>query len=236
MGAAISVNDLEKSKSKDKNNARNVEKNVTSVLKIVKTIAAIAVSWMVRKGLEIVNAPVRLINEQELKKKFAYELLRNPSNPFAAANELAVSMEQRAHIVAKWTLDPIVQGYKDELLDEHGPRHFLPSREEAARLVWDRAQSSKPDDFVKLMKLYGDYMGFIEKPGVTVNNTTNVQHNVMHVPMAASEDEWEARAIAQQESLTEKLLEKERASKEVTQQCVAAITNPNQPVIDGAIA
>lgn len=195
------------------------------------------------------NAPAHLQNSQgqkqlaqnELKRKFAYELLRNPSNPFAAANELPVSMEQRSHIVANWTLDPLVQKFKDELLDEHGPRHFLPSREDAARLVWDRAQNSKPDDFVKLMKLYGDYMGFIEKPGVTVNNTTNVQHNVMHVPMVASEDEWQARAMAQQENLTAKITEKEkeRATEDVIKQRVAKITNSPAlvefPVVEGEL-
>lgn len=154
------------------------------------------------------NATItRMETELELKKQFAYELLRNPNNPFAAANEMAVPQEVRTHMVSNWVFDPVVQKFKDELLDEHGPRHFLPTREDAARLIWERAQNCKPEDFGKLMKLYGDYMGFIEKPGVTVNNTTNVQHNIMHVPMAAGEDEWERRAVTQQANLVDKMIE-----------------------------
>jgi hypothetical protein len=84
----------------------------------------------------------------------------------------------------------------------------LPTREEAARLLWEKAQNAqKAEDVAKLMKIYGDYMGFIEKPGLTVNNNTQNVLHVMRVPMPESADDWESKAIEHQSNITSKILE-----------------------------
>jgi|TARA_R110000803_G_scaffold89443_3_gene156679 uncharacterized protein YeeX (DUF496 family) len=147
------------------------------------------------------------MNEAELKTRFADALLRDPNNPFAAAQSIGVEQSRIMEIATTWPIDDEVLKAKNELLEKHGAREFLPSREEAARLIWDKAQNSqKAEDVAKLMKIYGDYMGFIEKPGLTVNNTQNVLH-VMRVPMPDSVDDWEAKAISHQSNITSKMVE-----------------------------
>ena len=143
---------------------------------------------------------------QQLKSDFAYQLLKNPNNPWKAANELPVDMAARSQIVQHWVMDPFVIQEKERLIDEHGVRHFLPSREDAARLAYEMAlEFTKPADKEKMLRLFSDMMGYIEKPGVTVDNRSVTVNNVMAVPMASGEEEWEARAVAQQTELTNSL-------------------------------
>lgn len=157
-------------------------------------------------------------SEKELKAKFADALLRDPNNPFAAAQMLNVEPSRVMEIATSWPSDSEVIKIKGELLEKHGPREFMPSREEAARLLWEKAQNAqKPEDVAKLMKIYGEYMGFIEKPGMTVNNNTQNLLHVMRVPMPESEDAWEAKALNHQSEITSKLIEKDDGKKDVEQ-------------------
>lgn len=144
-----------------------------------------------------------IVSEIDLKRRFADALLRNPNGAYSAANKLGVDHETAAHIARFWINDPEVARIQQELLEEYGPREFLPTREQAARTVYQRAESANNDDFVKMMKLYAEMMGFIEKPGLTINNTNNSQTvtNVMQVPLVTSRDEWERIAIPHQSNL-----------------------------------
>lgn len=150
-----------------------------------------------------------VIDEQqhELKRRFAESMLREP-NAMKAVRSLNLEPSSAVLIVQAWPNDPVVLELQKELLEEHGAKHFLPTREEIAREIHAKAQiTNKPDDFVKLMKLYGEYMGYIEKPGVTVNNQTQQIVNVMRVPMAESEKDWEQRAIEQQADVMKRTIE-----------------------------
>ena len=146
-------------------------------------------------------------NESELKIRFADALLRDPNNAFAAAQSIGIEQSRIMEIATTWPNDSDVLKAQKQLVEKHGAREFLPSREEAARLLWEKAQNAqKAEDVAKLMKIYGDYMGFIQKPGLTVNNTQNVLH-VMRVPMPDSVEDWEAKAIEHQSNITSKILE-----------------------------
>jgi hypothetical protein len=148
------------------------------------------------------------MNEADLKIRFADALLRDPSNPFAAAQSIGVEQSKIMEIATTWPTDLDVIKAKDELIKKHGAREFLPSREEAARLLWDKAQNAqKAEDVAKLMKIYGDYMGFIEKPGLTVNNNTQNVLHVMRVPMPDSAEDWESKALDHQTNITSKMIE-----------------------------
>lgn len=143
-----------------------------------------------------------LDENQDLKAQFADALLRSPQNPYEAAQKLGLDQASTMHISANWPFRKDVCELKERLLHEFGAREFLPTKEEAARMIYDKAQQArKPDDFVKLMKLYGDYMGMIEKPGVTINNNNLIQPNVMAVPLVANLEEWATVASQQQAKL-----------------------------------
>ena len=147
-------------------------------------------------------------NESELKIRFADALLRDPNNAFAAAQSIGIEQSRIMEIATTWPVDSEVLKAQKKLLEKHGAREFLPSREEAARLLWEKAQNAqKAEDVAKLMKIYGDYMGFIEKPGLTVNNNTQNVLHVMRVPMPDSAEEWEAKAIEHQSNITSKIVE-----------------------------
>ena len=85
---------------------------------------------------------------------------------------------------------------------------YLPTREESLHEIYDRASKSYSDDsFMKLHRLAADMRGQIEKPGITVNNTTTV-NKVMVIPVGklteqgtVDADDWSNRAISQQETL-----------------------------------
>ena len=148
------------------------------------------------------------MNEADLKIRFADALLRDPNNAFAAAQSIGIEQSRIMEIATTWPNDADVLKAQKELVEKHGAREFLPSREEAARLLWEKAQNAqKAEDVAKLMKIYGDYMGFIEKPGLTVNNNTQNVLHVMRVPMPESAEDWESKAIEHQSNITSKILE-----------------------------
>jgi hypothetical protein len=148
--------------------------------------------------------------EQQLKLAFAEAWLRNPRNAYAAALTITKKDTFAAMQIAdKWVWDDDVAKFKAELIDEYGEEHFLPTKCEMIRDVLDRAETAYLDDsYVKLMKLAADMRGFIEKPGLTINNNTQTNNRVMIVPVGKLNDDgtvdaqdWERKAIEQQQAL-----------------------------------
>lgn len=153
-----------------------------------------------------------MTNEQRLKLAFAEAWLRNPKNAYAAAMQVTRNDCFTAlQIADNWIWDSEVLQFKEALLDEHGEEHFLPSKFEMIRDVLDRADRCLNDDsYVKHMKLAADMRGFIEKPGVTINNNTQTNNRVMLIPVGQLNDDgtvnaldWEKKAIQQQQDLVE---------------------------------
>jgi hypothetical protein len=152
------------------------------------------------------------MTESELKKKFAERCLFNPNNKFAAALECTKGNPQQAmRMLEHWLYDDEVKQYEADLIAERGEEAFLPSKSSMVHRLMNRIDNPgcTDDDFCKLMKLAADMRGFIEKPGVTVNNniTTN---KVMNIPvfignngLPASMNEWEQQLIAQQQTLVQ---------------------------------
>ena len=113
-------------------------------------------------------------NEAEEKLQYAEMLLHNPTNPYEVAqslypNDLGTCM----WIVNFWVKDPIVTEKQKELLAEYGEEYFLPSKVDTARDIWNRAKACHdPDQYSKLMRLYADVRGFIEKAAINVDART----------------------------------------------------------------
>ena len=140
-----------------------------------------------------------------LKLKFAEALLRSPENAFTAALQVFGSDTGRAIFVSTtWINDPIVLSEQSRLLQSKGAQAFLPTKDAYAREVWKQATNERTpiEDRTRLLALYGDVMGFKEAPtkntgGITVNN-----NKVMIVRDFGTDENWEARAAAQQHKLT----------------------------------
>jgi hypothetical protein len=111
------------------------------------------------------------------KRLFAEALLRSPHNPFDAARKVFPTNNQAAiFIMQNWQFDDYVKAYQAELLEEHGPDHFLPTMFDLAHEVWSTAQrATDTKERVDAFKLYADIRGFISKPGVNTSN--NVENN-----------------------------------------------------------
>ena len=150
--------------------------------------------------------------DQKIKQAFAYERLKDPSNPFKAAMKLTKGNSPAAlHIVDTLVHDDQVAEFKRELLDKYGEAHFLPSKFDMVRDCIDRGKATLDNDaFQKLYKLAADMMGYIEKPGVTINNNNMTSNKVMLIPApqlnangSINQDDWQNRAIEQQQQVIE---------------------------------
>lgn len=152
-----------------------------------------------------------MTNEQKLKRAFAEAWLRNPNNMYAGAMELTRNDPFMAtRLCDQFLFDEEVKAYKRELIDEHGEEHFLPTKTDMLHQIMDRAIGATEEGFVKMMKLAADMRGFIEKPGVTINNNSLTNNRVMVVPVGRLNDDgtvdanqWEQSAIEQQQALIE---------------------------------
>jgi hypothetical protein len=154
-----------------------------------------------------VPAPVR--DETELKRRFALELMRTPSEPFNAARRVFPGDITEAIFKAQsWPVDPDVQAFIKELTsrqpDDGG---ILPTKDHLARMLWDLATDTtkKVDtrDRLTAFKLYGELRGFIDKSGAgtNVNITNAISNKVLVVKDFGSDDDWEKKAKAQQAKL-----------------------------------
>lgn len=138
----------------------------------------------------------------ELKKEFAYYLLKMPNEPFKAALLVFGQDTGRACLaVNEWLNCDDVLTEKKRLIDEHGEDYFLATRAEVARKVYELAEKAYlTEDKLKGYKLFCDIMGYIEKPGTTINNNLN-EYRVIEVVNHGTDDEWRAKLIDQQAKL-----------------------------------
>jgi hypothetical protein len=150
--------------------------------------------------------------EYELKKLFALGTLQRPEGAFQVALEIFGTDTSRAlRASSQWPSDPEVLELKDKLLADHGERAFMPSKEQLARKVMEFADERLPSgvfrhdgkDRVAALRLYGDIMGFIEKPGIAIDNRQGpFVHNVLVVKDFGTDEAWENAALDNQERLT----------------------------------
>lgn len=145
--------------------------------------------------------------ETRYKTLFAEALLRSPDKPLKAGQDVFGANMGRALYAAQcWVSDPELLAIQTALLEEAGgERAFLPSKEVVARSLWEKAHDNRTsvEEYTRLMELYCKLMSFLERPAAAApgGGTTINARNVLVVPIAASEDAWEAGAMAQQQAL-----------------------------------
>ena len=143
------------------------------------------------------------MDDKTLKDAFAAELLRTP-DPFKAACAVVGSqdMGRALQISHEWAKDPYVIDKQAELLEQFGAKHFLPSKEDFARKVLELGDTARAtEDRLKAYRLFGEIMGYIEKPTTNINNNVMTANKVMIVREQASNEAWEAKLFEQQRNL-----------------------------------
>ena len=146
------------------------------------------------------------MNENQQKLEFAAELLKDKSNPFKAAlTVFGSNTAQALRVYLDWAADPIVKAEMDRLIKTRGKKSFILDLEDTAALLLRTANEALAEgdrsEFRQIMKLFTEVMGFIQKPGTTINNNNTVTR-VMEVLNHGTEADWETQLRAQQLGLT----------------------------------
>jgi hypothetical protein len=139
------------------------------------------------------------------KQLYAHALLKHPDDPYKAALMVVGGDLARGLVMSReWPQDPEVIEYRAMALADKGEDAFLPSKADVVRAIWDKAEKCRdPDVAFKGYKMVADIMGYVEKPGTTINNNTLVdQRKVMVVTDHGTDEEWEAKLLKQQAALT----------------------------------
>jgi hypothetical protein len=143
------------------------------------------------------------MNDEIEKEAFAREWLRL-NDPFKAAIAIVGADAGRAlQISNDWIKDADVLKFKAKLIAESGEAAFIPSKEAFALKVFEVAESARhTEDRLKAYRLFGEIMGYIEKPTTNINNNVVTANKVMIVREQVSDDVWEAKLLKQQRELT----------------------------------
>ena len=152
------------------------------------------------------TSPVRQVPvvDDATKLRFAAALLRL-NNGNSAANEVLGDrgIGERMWLATILPVDAVVVAEMDRLKDEQGEMAFLPSKAALVRQILARAENTQDNsEYVELMKLAANMMGFVEKPGAGMNVGNLIQNNVMYVKDLGTDQEWENKAREQQRLLT----------------------------------
>lgn len=152
--------------------------------------------------------------ENALKVAFAGALLRNPNDPFKAALQTigGTNSQVALKIAETWPCDPVVMAAQIDLIDRFGEASFLPSKIALSRRIFEIGEdtSNATKDRLAAYKLYAEVRGFISA-GVNVDNSVTVQDNrrVMIMRDHGTNDEWQDKALTQQQKLIENAIEQE---------------------------
>jgi hypothetical protein len=145
-----------------------------------------------------------LDNEDELKKQFAFALLRMPHKAFEAAVSIFGADSGRAFRAStEWVRDPVVIDEMDRLIETHGIEFFLINREGVLRRMTEIMDDPRTDkkDAIAAGKIIAEVLGIVSKPGVNVEVNNNVATRVMLVRDNGTDDDWEKKLVAQQHKL-----------------------------------
>lgn len=94
-------------------------------------------------------------------ESFAEQLLRT-NDPVAAARAVGLEGGEAMIAARDWPNKIEVIEAKQSLLEAHGAEYFLPTKFDQARDIWSRAmQTTDPDAYAKLMRLYAEIQGNI---------------------------------------------------------------------------
>jgi hypothetical protein len=142
------------------------------------------------------------MTEVQFKLAFAAQLLKIGKNPNEAFKAALVIFPDDTTLALKaatqWVDDPIVIAEKERLLGDGGEESELPSKTELLKEIHDKAKACTfTEDYAKLMRLYMEMRGLINKPVAGTNIQIN-NNKVMVVKDHGNDEEWKAGIKAQQ--------------------------------------
>ena len=107
-----------------------------------------------------------------LKLEFAKYLLKL-GDSFQAAREIYPNdLSLALRVSNEWPEDPVVLTAKEDLKGEtNDGLDLLPTKTDMCASVWRKAhdENTSPDEYTKMMRLYAESRGFIEKPSANIN-------------------------------------------------------------------
>lgn len=143
------------------------------------------------------------MDDQALKDAYADELLRT-ADPFKAAVAVVGTQDTglALRISTEWPNDPYIKEKQAELLELNGEAAYVASKLQLARKVFELGDTARAiEDRLKAYRLFGEIMGYIEKPTTNINNNVMTANKVMIVREQASNEAWEAKLFEQQRNL-----------------------------------
>lgn len=136
--------------------------------------------------------------DEELAGQYAYELAKEPADPYPVALRLVHGdFSKAAVMVNSWRQDPEFQQALRDAQAAMTKFDRLHTKEDFAIEVQERMKGMSGKVWIEAAKFYADLRGFVKKEEVP---TTLIQ-NVITVPADASFDDWERVAAAAQRKL-----------------------------------
>lgn len=138
--------------------------------------------------------------DEELAGQYAYELAKEPADPYPVAMRLVHGdLSKAAVMVNVWRQDPAFQQAVRDAQSAMTKFDRLHTKEDFSIEVQDRMKGMTGKVWIEAAKFYADLRGFIKKEEAP---TTLIQ-NVITVPADSSFDDWEKVAAASQRKLQE---------------------------------
>jgi len=156
-------------------------------------------------------------DDDEKKRAFAFNLLKNPNKPIEAAKAVFPDdMATACTVSVAWVNDGKIVQYQQELLKEYGEEHFLPSKADVARELYriGAQQPAEDRDKIKALETYSRLMGYLGDGSTNINNYMSTSNRVMMVPEHQTVDSWAHKAKDSQANLIEKTKDAASFSRE----------------------
>lgn len=143
-----------------------------------------------------------------LIKRYAAEQVRRadePNRDFNIALELIGDPGVANAAVEMWNADPVCVQERTRLLEEHGERAELPTKETVLKEVLGlaRAKQFTLNERLNAYKLYSEMSGYTGRNSAAAPSVSVFANKVMYVRDQGSDDSWEQRAAAQQAKLVQ---------------------------------
>lgn len=143
------------------------------------------------------------LKDVSLKKRFAAEQLRQPGKDIHIALGLIPETQIAIAAVNAWNKDPEVIRERLRLMEEYGQRAELPTKETVALEILEMARESKHTvtDRLKAYSQYNEMMNYTGRNSGQQAAVNIFSNKVMLLKDHGTNDDWEARAVAQQSGL-----------------------------------
>jgi hypothetical protein len=146
------------------------------------------------------------VDIESKKKAFAVGLMARPGDAFKIAFDLFTDPADTGLAIeaaTKWATDPAVIAHTELAKETPMEAGLLADKHQAAREVLLRARGCEDDEvFGKLMRLYAEMMGQIEKAGSNQPSVVINQNRVLIMPAPLNAEDWSLKATTQQKALS----------------------------------